>query len=849
MASSFYPRYIPPRNDLLSKPPEDLLSPAGSEKRKRKSALVDDASLPPSTPLKKARKRERNEKSEASVALAQSQKGTFKRGDADANSDSKAEGDISPLAPQQRDRVQIKDNTPEGRKQKKGSRKDGHEIPGPHSTVEGSTDSVSVLRQRGDIIIRGTEPSDRKGFKKRKLDREDAASTKTVPVKHAGILSKFEKSRLTAASVAAKKGDLNTVEPLPSEDITPHGLEPLPQPAPAPADIEAPTYSTLPSWLSQPFAATTSLQRSFAQLGLKNNLASTLQKRGYTKAFPIQAAVLELLGNGEHHHLGDLCISAATGSGKTLAYALPLVAGIEPFPLPILRGLVVVPTRELVKQARDACELCATGTGLRIGTALGTASLKEEQALLIKHDQLYAPSTSRIENSHQMTADAWASFNFQEYITEAERSHSAFPSHVATSSPNIDILICTPGRLVDHIRSTKGFGLEHLEWLVIDEADRLLNESFQEWVDVVIPALERHRVDGTGRSGRFLHNLGWQICKPRLQKIILSATMTRDIAKLNSLRLQNPKLVVSETAGISDAVPPPSEGNGDVTHKDDHAFSLPSTLREVFVPVGDAADKPLYLLTLLLSHFKLEGGHVTNLQRQRSSSITSDSSSNSSSSSLSDISSSDESSDLSYNSSDTGSSDESGVPADSYKPIVASTPSALVFTKSSESASRLARLLALMHPPFANRVGTLTKSSKSSTSRKTLSAYRNGKLSIIIATDRASRGLDLPSLTHVVSYDIPTSLTSYIHRVGRTARAGRSGSAWTLVAHREGRWFANEIVKCPESTVARSGNVEKVTIKLDGSVDLKKKYSDALRLLQAEVEEDRAKYKSGKPMG
>ncbi|OJD26127.1 hypothetical protein ACJ73_02498 [Blastomyces percursus] len=840
MAAPFYSRYIPPRNDLLPKPPEHLLlSPAGSEKRKRKSTPVDNASIPPSTPAKKARKRERNEKPEASVALAQSQKGTFRRGDADSNSYSKAESNISPLAPQERITIQIKDNSPAGQKPKKGSRKDSYEISGSYSTFEGSTDSVSVPRQWGNMI-QGTEPSDRKGLKRRKLNREDDASTKTAPAKHTGILSKFEKSRLTAALVATKKNDSHTVESLGSEDITPHGLEPLPQPAPASAHIEAPIYSTLPSWLSQPFAATTLLQRNFASLGLNKNLISILQKRGYTKAFPIQAAVLELLGNGEHQ---DLCISATTGSGKTLAYALPLVAGIEQLPLPRLRGLVVVPTRELVKQACDACKLCATGTGLRIGTAVGTASLKEEQALLIKHDQLYSPSTNRIGNSHQMIAESWASFNFQEYITEVKSSHSAFPNHVATPSPNIDILICTPGRLVDHIQSTKGFRLEHLEWLVIDEADRLLNESFQEWVEVVIPALERHRMDVAGKSGRILHNLGWQICKPRLQKIILSATMTRDIAKLNSLRLENPKFIVSDTTRINDATPL-SSGGGDTAHKDDHTFSLPSTLREMFVPVGDAADKPLYLLTLLLSHLKLDGGHVTNVRRQRSQSITSDSNSITSSSSLSDNSSSDEASAVSP---DTGSSDEPLARDDDYKPIMASTPSVLVFTKSSESASRLARLLALMHPPFANRIGTLVKSSKSSALRKTLSAYRNGELSIVIATDRASRGLDLPSLTHVVSYDIPTSLTSYIHRVGRTARAGRSGSAWTLVAHTEGRWFANEIAKCPESTVARTGNVEKITIQIDEGIDLKTKYSDALQLLQAEVEEDRTKYnKPGK---
>src|SRR5204862_7291910 len=114
-----------------------------------------------------------------------------------------------------------------------------------------------------------------------------------------------------------------------------------------------------------------------------------------------------------------------------------------------------------------------------------------------------------------------------------------------------------------------------------------------------------------------------------------------------------------------------------------------------------------------------------------------------------------------------------------------------------------------------SRLGTLTKSNKSSTSRKTLSAYRRGKLSIIIATDRASRGLDLPALSHVVNYDVPTSLTTYVHRVGRTARAGRTGSAVTLVAHREGRWFANGIARDAEARISRHGKVERLNIKVD----------------------------------
>jgi ATP-dependent RNA helicase DDX51/DBP6 len=159
----------------------------------------------------------------------------------------------------------------------------------------------------------------------------------------------------------------------------------------------------------------------------------------------------------------------------------------------------------------------------------------------------------------------------------------------------------------------------------------------------------------------------------------------------------------------------------------------------------------------------------------------------------------------------------------------------LIFTKSSESASRLSRLISLLDPSLANRVGTIIKSNKSSASRKTLTAYRRGKISVIVATDRASRGLDLESLTHVVNYDVPPSVTTYVHRVGRTARAGKEGSAWTLVAHREGRWFVNEISKGLDGKITRSTKVERVNVKLDTTAEIKSRYAAALDALEKEV--------------
>ncbi|KAK2783450.1 ATP-dependent RNA helicase dbp6 [Emmonsiellopsis sp. PD_33] len=833
MAASFYSRYVPPSNHVSSKPADTLDSPARSEKRKRKLETPQHASSPPTTPAKKARKREGQEKT-GDNPVVYPQSDSRKRRETDPSARSKNESSVSPPTPKKQNPSAIPNQTLQTDKVQSGS--NGRGVSASRTSVEKSPASIGVQGQKTDLDGNTKAPEKKKKRRLANADGpEDSTLAKSSSEKHARILSKYEKSKSTAQSTSLTNHATSdsVVAESQVEDIPTHGLEPLPQPAPAPQDTEQPTYSTLPSWLTEPFAVPSSSRQNFAELGINANLVSVLQKRGYKQAFPIQSAILQLLASGEDAHSGDICISAATGSGKTLAYALPMVSSIKPSLVSRLRGLVVVPTRELVKQAREACELCATGSGLRIGTAVGTTSLKEEQALLMRYDQVYDPSTYQTRETQPLSADDWASFSLQEYISEAERSQTSFPGHVSTPSPNIDILICTPGRLVDHIRSTKGFTLEYLQWLVVDEADRLLNESFQEWVEIVVPALEAAKAPSSGKATKIVRDLGYSTKKSQLRKIILSATMTRDIAKLNSLRLQNPKLVVPENVVTNDAAEV-SQGTPEKDHeRDDTGFVLPPNLCEMFVPVGDGADKPLYLLSLL-SRFKLvRGGNPKPLRKQHAHSETSDSDSTSSSDSADD-SSSDESS-----SSDD--SEDSTTDSHKFKPSLPPTSSVLVFTKSSESASRLARLLALMEPSLARRIGTLTKS-KSSTSRKTLSAYRNGKISIVIATDRASRGLDLPSLSHVVSYDVPTSLTSYIHRVGRTARAGRSGSAWTLVTHREGRWFANEIVKCQETTVTRAKDIEKVTIKIDDQdSDLQERYSKALRELEAEVTEESKK--------
>ncbi|KAJ5131546.1 uncharacterized protein N7515_007585 [Penicillium bovifimosum] len=686
--------------------------------------------------------------------------------------------------------------------------------------------AASVTGGMGDEVVEAPEAEQRKPKNK-----------------HAGILSKFERTK-TVSSAKAKKAEPEAVQDeVPAvEAVYAQGLERLPQPENPPELEQLPTYSSLPAWLANPLRKSAQDTQKFSELGIKPDLLKILEQHNYDEAFAVQSAVIPLLLQGAQNHPGDLCISAATGSGKTLSYVLPLVTALPPRPASRLRGLIVVPTRELVKQARETCELCASGSKLHIGSAVGNVAIKDEQKLLMRVDQVYNPAI-RKQQHDGLKGNDWMNLSLEDCVSVAVGSTDSLPGHIQQCEPNIDILICTPGRLVDHIRYTKGFTLKYLEWLVIDEADRLLNESFQEWVDVVMNSLNSRQAPETfGPGGKLLSELGLAIDAQPPRKVVLSATMTRDISKLNSLRLANPKMVIIGSEETVDQEDPYA------IHPDAH-FALPPTLSEHIVQVGDGSLKPLYLLRLLLSHIEISGDralHVSDSSDPDTSSSdddtssdddsSSDESDDDTSSSGSDSEDSDSDSDSDSSADSSSSSDSSDSESDAMDLVPEpSRKTVLIFAKSSESASRLSRLISLLHPPLAKRIGTIIKSNKSSASRKTLTAFRQGRISVIVATDRASRGLDLPSLTHVINYDVPSSITTYVHRVGRTARAGRQGSAWTLVAHREGRWFANEIAASVDGRITRTSNIDRVQIKADALDSLKSKYAKALDKLEQEV--------------
>ena len=257
-----------------------------------------------------------------------------------------------------------------------------------------------------------------------------------------------------------------------------------------------------------------------------------------------------------------------------------------------------------------------------------------------------------------------------------------------------------PGRLVAHIRETAGFSLASLEFLVVDEADRILRQSYQGWLPLVMAAAgtrpPRAAVGERGHSVRRVH------------KMLVSATLTRDPARLAGLGLHAPRMLTAVTADAAG----------------DARYLLPDRLEE-HVVVAEGDDKPLALCALL---HRL--GPV---------------------------------------------------------PVI-------VFTASVDATHRLFLLL--------ESIGGLPSkpveySSFAPQSRRAaaLGSFRSGANLLLIASDAATRGLDVAGVGAVISYDAPTHLKTYVHRVGRTARAGRRGAAYTLCRPAEENKFQAMLAK------------------------------------------------------
>lgn len=830
MSAPFYARYVPPPKSNLEPSRAGLDKREASKKRKRDSV----ASPEPDNALTELENvsigtKERVVQEADDDAKQSKKKNKKKDGTAALNKAAQRTEEDNTQGSGQPAAAQLDEEQTLGLERKKNKRKkgksDGHEV------EQTGVNTPDVESQREQAV--------------------------NVDIKHTTIRSKFEKSLKRAARLHEEERNSKGLEEAekdePEAPVETHGLVPLPQPEQTPDTMERPAFSALPPWLGNPIVVAASDSIPFKSLSISPNVLTSLKKKGYSKAFAVQSVVLPLLLPGSTQDPGDVCISASTGSGKTLSYVLPMIESLRGKPATRLRGLIVVPTRELVSQVRETCELCATGTGLKIGTAVGSKTIKEEQNMLIRRDQRYDPEGYRAVQNHQITEEEWLMNWDIDNLYGKANELSCLPNFVEDLSSNVDILICTPGRLVDHLQSTKGFTLNHVQWLVIDEADRLLDQSFQQWIDVVMPAL--HAQEPLDPMEELvLEEL--HIKKSRqIRKIVLSATMTRDISKLTGLKLTRPKMVVLDNSHPAEDtanresidMQNPVEGALPNPHA---SFDLPVTLKEVSIAVGSGEDKPLYLLQLLADQkknhavglpSKSSGRQSVNIPRNPSLDDGTDKSSSENDSSSDSDDSSTSSSDLT-SSSATSEAEVAQTKSPSGTSSVSSTYGTLVFTNNNENALRLARLLILLEPSWGSQIGTLTGSSATSSGRKTLAAFRKRKLSVIVASDRASRGLDIKELAHVINYDIPISLTSYVHRVGRTARAGKEGTATTLVAHREARWFWNEIGRSKQLIRGPGKKVSRMELNLEAGEHNKerKRYEEALSQLGREARGEKA---------
>ena len=502
-------------------------------------------------------------------------------------------------------------------------------------------------------------------------------------------------------------------------------------------------------------------------------------------------------------------------------------------------------------QIRDVAVRCAAGTSLQVGTAGGNRSMAAEQEQLIEKGKRYDPTRYKEMLEEAQRTFMCGSEGVDPRLREVGRMMTNFVPHY---QPKVDILVCTPSRLTDHMRETVGFHLDDVQWLVIDEADRMMDRNFRLWAKKVMTELYSEKpASRMNVRDKFLQIMNGTNKEHLIRKIIVSATMTTNIAKLQLLQLERPKLVVLESTTTDETKP---EANEDVTMDVDTAtsadrYELPTRLKEWAIPVDDESYKPLYMLWILLNRIFSDEADGDTTSSSSSEEEMNDQSSDSVDSSPAEESIEGES----HCKTNTKPNQENSEKRTSALSNSTSQHDVLVFTKSNESAARLAHLLSKLHPPYLKSINLLTKSS-SHASRNSASTvpptFRNRVRNrpghaheplIIIASDRASLGLDTRSIAHVVNYDVPRDVTSYVHRAGRTARAGMSGECWTFLAFKEAGWFWNaigrgkKIIRATDSNTGSERRIERFKIDVNEILndEWKEKYENALQELKNAV--------------
>ncbi len=365
----------------------------------------------------------------------------------------------------------------------------------------------------------------------------------------------------------------------------------------------------------------------FKDLGLAKPLLTALTEEGYTTPTPIQALAIPTVLEGR-----DRLGIAQTGTGKTAAFALPilhrLAADPKPAPRRGCRVLVLSPTRELASQIAESFRTYGRHMGLSVAVVFGGVK--------------YGPQ-------------------------------------VRALAGGVDILVATPGRLIDHINE-KVANLGGVEVLVLDEADQMLDLGFLPPIRRIVATLPKKR-----------------------QNLFFSATMPSEIGKLAAELLVNPAQASVAPAATT------------VTR---------ITQQILFVET----DRKRQLLAELFENSKMDR--------------------------------------------------------------------ALIFTRTKRGADRVAKYL----DGAGVKADSIHGDKSQGQRERALAAFKAGSVRALVATDIAARGIDVDAVSHVVNFDLPNVPESYVHRIGRTARAGADGAAISLVADDE-RGLLKDIQKVTRQTI------------------------------------------------
>jgi ATP-dependent RNA helicase RhlE len=350
---------------------------------------------------------------------------------------------------------------------------------------------------------------------------------------------------------------------------------------------------------------------SLATLGLSPDILKALSDKGYHSATPIQEALIPVMFSRR-----DIMAGAQTGTGKTAGFSLPILQDLNKsfvegkhYP----KAVILVPTRELAKQVHASIEAYGKYLPLKSIVLFGGANL----------------------------------------TSQANRLKAG-----------VDIIVATSGRLLEHI-GQKNINLESVDYLVLDEADTILDMGFVHEVSKILQHLPARR-----------------------QNVLISATLSGSVKRLAEQILQKPILIEVDSMGTS-------------------AHSV----EQIVYPVEK--EKKTELLSYLIG-------------------------------------------------------------ARNYKQV-------LVFARKKEVADEVSKELNLSGLKTAVIHGGKSSGERS----RALEGFKEGKVRVLVATDIAARGLDIPALGVVMNYDIPHVTGDYIHRIGRTGRAGAKGLAITLISPAE----------------------------------------------------------------